>query len=533
MEGRRMPLLLPRPWSMAGPLVSSFGLEPAPLPSPQLSWSPATLACPVAAGCADGRARPRACGLGLPKRGPPTMEGRPLAPAASTCWSLVLAVATRCGEGEQRCGEAWRGGAAQARPWGEGGSPPGEPWRAGRTSFWGECCLWWKASCWGESCLCRGASERRPNVVRRGGGGCDLAPSRMGLWPETPASGGVGTLSAGMLAEFVELLSDGSSELVPPFSVPAEGSSEWISSESQACPRASCTVARSRTSGTTRMRRKSQTMGDMQEGHPSSGKGQRSLISVRSRMVFTFVAWWGLVALTPVAPGPRYVVSSWRPVRSCSIVMPALQMSTASVWMSWPAKTSGAMYWSVPARLRGAEASSAHQPKSPILSEPSPVQSKFSGLMSRCRMPSWWRSQSPSNSCPAQCLPSDSPRRPVDWQVANLRRSHTHSSIRMYTWSHSSVTSQKRRMCRQLPASAQRLMASISESTCASMPRTMKLGRLMTLMAKAWPVARSTTRAIFAKAPPPRNGSSGFSSKSRSHTSGRDLSGPNLGCWWR
>mmetsp|Transcript_73271 Transcript_73271/g.218657 ORF Transcript_73271/g.218657 Transcript_73271/m.218657 type:complete len:201 (-) Transcript_73271:401-1003(-) len=188
------------------------------------------------------------------------------------------------------------------------------------------------------------------------------------------------------------------------------------------------------------------------------------------------------------------------------------------------------MYCSVPAKPEGAAASSAHHPKSPILRVPSPVQSRLSGLMSRWRMPSWWMSQRPSSNCEAQCLPSDSVNRPLVWQLAYLRRSQMQNSMRMYTWSRSSVTSQKRSTCRHFSTSEQRFIASISASTCASMPRSVKLGRLITFIAKGWPEQRSTTREIFANAPPPRNGSSGFNSKSRSHGSGKDLSGSSLRC---
>mmetsp|Transcript_88805 Transcript_88805/g.246700 ORF Transcript_88805/g.246700 Transcript_88805/m.246700 type:complete len:499 (-) Transcript_88805:187-1683(-) len=486
------------------PSFLSQGLNRGPplLPSCPCSWSPAARVrtasaaagaegCATGACAASGTARLRSCGPGLPKRGPPIRDTR--GARGSPCLDASAG------------GEAARGSAAVAPARGDTGSWDG---RRGR-------------------CCCRFASERRPSVARTGAGGCDLAGSRSrgGLFPAGSANGGVGTFRAGMLAELVELLSVRS--IVPPALSASSTTSPRNSSLSisQGWPKASGTVARSATSGTTTARRKSHETRDKYGGRTSSCRGHRSWISVRSRRVFTRVAWCGPVMVMPVAPGPKYVVSSWRPVKSCRMVTPALQTSTASVCALWHRRTSGAMYCNVPANEDGAEHNSAHHPKSAILRVPSPVQRRFSGLMSRCTMPKSCRSPRPLSSCPAQCLPSCSVKRPVVWHVANRKRSHTQSSKRMYTWSLSSATSQNRSTWRQLPASAQRRMASISASTCASMPRMAKFGRLMTFMANAWPEERSTTREIFAKAPPPRKGSSELSSKSSSQAEGRDLSG--------
>mmetsp|Transcript_73271 Transcript_73271/g.218656 ORF Transcript_73271/g.218656 Transcript_73271/m.218656 type:complete len:232 (-) Transcript_73271:1109-1804(-) len=113
---------------------------------------------------------------------------------------------------------------------------------------------------------------RRPRVA----GGWDLAVSLAGLRPINPGSWGTGGVET-----------------------------RSTPSASQGWPRASSTVARSPTSGTSSVRMKSQDIGDMWEGHSSSCNGQQSWISVRSREVFTLIAWWGSVALMPVAPGPR------------------------------------------------------------------------------------------------------------------------------------------------------------------------------------------------------------------------------------
>mmetsp|Transcript_12231 Transcript_12231/g.22625 ORF Transcript_12231/g.22625 Transcript_12231/m.22625 type:complete len:297 (+) Transcript_12231:1599-2489(+) len=155
---------------------------------------------------------------------------------------------------------------------------------------------------------------------------------------------------------------------------------------SQGWSKACSTVARASTSGTKRQRRKSQQVILKSAGFCSTEGGQVVWISSSNHRSFTLVASCGFVAVRLVAPGPRYVFSNGFPTSIWYNVIPVDQTSTFSVCNSL-ASTSGDMYTKVPARLFGSSTNSVHQPKSAIFSIPSSLQSRLSGLISRCKMP--------------------------------------------------------------------------------------------------------------------------------------------------
>mmetsp|Transcript_55188 Transcript_55188/g.103636 ORF Transcript_55188/g.103636 Transcript_55188/m.103636 type:complete len:226 (-) Transcript_55188:940-1617(-) len=190
-----------------------------------------------------------------------------------------------------------------------------------------------------------------------------------------------------------------SSSCVMPTSVStASGSTVAACSISQGCARTSVVLFLIAASGISMSRRQSQQRQEISAGLFSSIRGHFLKISSTSIEVLTLVAWCGSVIVMPVAPGPRYVVNSGCPVVSWITVIPELHTSHASVCTPFEPKISGAIYWKVPARLEGWSLSSAHHPKSAIFSTPSPVINKFSGLMSRWRMPELCRSLKPMRS---------------------------------------------------------------------------------------------------------------------------------------
>mmetsp|Transcript_10126 Transcript_10126/g.23000 ORF Transcript_10126/g.23000 Transcript_10126/m.23000 type:complete len:209 (-) Transcript_10126:717-1343(-) len=180
---------------------------------------------------------------------------------------------------------------------------------------------------------------------------------------------------------------------------------------SHGCANACSTVARASTSGTNKQRKKSQQVILKSAGFCSSEGGHVVWISSRSQRSLMLVASCGFVAVRFVAPGPRYVLSRGLPTSIWYNVMPVDQTSTFSVCNSL-ASTSGDMYTKVPAKLLGSSASSVHHPKSAIFSMPSSLQSRLSGLISRCRMPVAWMFRKPKSSCCAHTHVLLSAKRP-------------------------------------------------------------------------------------------------------------------------
>jgi len=120
-------------------------------------------------------------------------------------------------------------------------------------------------------------------------------------------------------------------------------------------------------------------------------------ISSTSQRCLICVDLCGSHSLSCVAPAPKYVFSNGFPTRIWYKVTPADHTSTCSVCGALR-KTSGAMYWKVPAKHVGASRLRQHQPKSAIFSTPPSVHSKLSGLMSRCKKPKECTVRKPKNN---------------------------------------------------------------------------------------------------------------------------------------
>mmetsp|Transcript_76541 Transcript_76541/g.206358 ORF Transcript_76541/g.206358 Transcript_76541/m.206358 type:complete len:289 (-) Transcript_76541:1247-2113(-) len=198
----------------------------------------------------------------------------------------------------------------------------------------------------------------------------------------------------------------------------------------QGCSKASPTVMRSCGSGVRARRMKSQHCAERSSGQRSEGGGQVEWISSKSQRCFMAVARCGSHSLRPVLPGPKKVFNKGWPTSTWYSVTPADHTSTCSSCGAFR-RTSGAMYWKVPARDVGASWVKQHHPKSAIFKLSPSVNSKLSGLISRCKKPKECTVWRPKKSWRAQRAPCASVKRCLG-SMCSLRNkspsSHSSSS---------------------------------------------------------------------------------------------------------